>query len=79
MSGKRSVYKPVDIELFRKNIVSIQMNFLVNLWNMDRFKPAYVRAYLALSNDAFQMLLDTEMSAFVEVKKVGSFYPVYNL
>ena len=46
---------------------------------MDRFKPAYVRAYLALSNDAFQMLLDTEMAAFVEVKKVGSFYPVYNL
>ena len=47
---------------------------------MDRFKPAYVRAYLALSNDAFQMLLDTEMSAFVEVKKRWVlFYPVYNL
>ena len=46
---------------------------------MDRFKPAYVRAYLALSNDAFQMLLDTEMSAFVEVKKVGSFGDAANL
>ena len=78
-SGKQYVYKPIDLELFRKNIVSIQMSFLVNLWNLARFKPAYVRAYLALSNDAFQMLLDTEMSAFVEVKKVGSFYPVYNL
>ncbi|EPM7414385.1 hypothetical protein ACTPU4_005735 [Klebsiella variicola] len=53
LSGKQSVYKPVDLELFRKNIVSIQMNFLVNLWNLARFKPAYVRAYLALSNDAF--------------------------
>ncbi|EDY7369468.1 TPA: hypothetical protein MDZ88_004572 [Klebsiella pneumoniae] len=70
LSGKQYVYKPVDLELFRKNIVSIQMNFLVNLWNLARFKPAYVRAYLALSNDAFQMLLDTEMSAFVEVTNV---------
>ncbi|MEC3988150.1 hypothetical protein ACT01Z_26575, partial [Klebsiella pneumoniae] len=52
---------------------SIQMNFLVNLWNLARFKPAYVRAYLALSNDAFQMLLDTEISAFVEVTNVVLF------
>lgn len=73
LSGKQYVYKPVDLELFRKNIVSIQMNFLVNLWNLARFKPAYVRAYLALSNDAFQMLLDTEMSAFVEVTNVVLF------
>ncbi len=55
------------------------MNFLVNLWNLARFKPAYVRAYLALSNDAFQMLLDTEMSAFCGGDKCGSFPPVYNL
>ena len=47
--------------------------FPVNLWNLARFKPAYVRAYLALSNDAFQMLLDTEMSAFVEVTNVVLF------
>ncbi|UXI48818.1 hypothetical protein N5933_26970 (plasmid) [Klebsiella pneumoniae] len=67
------LYKPIDLELFRENIVSIQMNFLVNLWNLARFKPAYVRAYLALSNDAFQMLLDTEMSAFVEVTNVVLF------
>ncbi|HFT3227451.1 TPA: hypothetical protein ACHV3S_005225 [Klebsiella pneumoniae] len=73
LSGKHYVYKPVDLELFRKNIVSIQMNFLVNLWNLARFKPAYVRAYLALSNDAFQMLLDTEISAFVEVTNVVLF------
>ena len=46
---------------------------------MDRFKPAYVRAYLALSNDAFQMLLDTRDVRLCGGEKVGSFYPVYNL
>ena len=74
ISGKSYVYKPVDLELFRKNIVSIQMNFLVNLWNLARFKPAFVQSYLALSNDAFQMLVETEMSAFVEVTNV-IFFP----
>lgn len=72
-SGKQYVYKPADLELFRKNIVSIQMNFLVNLWNLVRFNPAFVRAYLSLSNDAFQMLADTEMNAFVEVTNVVLF------
>ncbi len=60
LSGKQYVYKPIDLELFRKNIVYTD-EFLVNLWNLARFNR-HVRA-LALSNDAFQMLLDTEMSA----------------
>lgn len=73
MSGKQYVYKPADLELFRKNITSIQMNFLLNLWNLTQLNPAFVRAYLALSDDAFQMLVDTEMNAFVEVTNVVLF------
>jgi hypothetical protein len=77
LSGKQYVYKPVDLELFRKNIVSIQMNFLVNLWNLARFK-----LMLGLIWPCLMTLSYAPRYRNVRLcggDKCGSLSPVYNL
>ena len=73
LSRKQYVYKPIDLELFRKNIVSIQMNFwsIYGIWpDLNRLMSGLIWPCLMTT---FQMLLDTEMSAFVEVTNVVLF------
>lgn len=78
LSGKQSVYKPVDLELFRKNIVSIQMNF----WSIYGIWPDLNQLMLGLIWPCLMTLSYAPRYRNVRLcggDKCGSLSPVYNL